>query len=193
MRHGCKCLVGVMGLATCHGQTLVKIIERQMLGFGFQPRVGIVGENGTAGWKQLRSVEQIALARQADVLCGPSGNELGLGAFMREATWLLELMPQPVVTQEQGRYEMTNCNEKMNANPGSLVGHVALRSHVYHLCMNVNLGRVYRTTDLESPHWRFTPSMHVNGFALQEMLSLPFSVIAEDRQLKMAVAGLERV
>ena len=36
--------------------------------------------------------------------------------------------------------QVTNCREVVNGNPGSLVGHVAVRAHVYHLCMNVNRG-----------------------------------------------------
>ena len=37
--------------------------------------------------------------------------------------------------------QVINCKERLNANPGSLVGHVAVRAHLHHLCMSVNKGR----------------------------------------------------
>ncbi|CAE7233348.1 unnamed protein product [Symbiodinium natans] len=161
---------------------LIDQLESDILDHGFVPRVVVAGENGTSAWQQLPALDQIALARQADIMIGPSGNELGLGAFMREETWLVELMPQAVVdpskrTQPLVRYEVTNCVEHVNGNPGSLVGHVAVRAHLYHLCMNVNRGRIFEVQELESPHWRFTPRLHVDLNAFREMMALPLSVI----------------
>ncbi|CAE7475639.1 unnamed protein product, partial [Symbiodinium pilosum] len=164
---------------------LVKILEEEILGYNLLPRVAIVAENGTSSWQQLPAMDQIALARQADIMVGPSGNELGLAAFMRESTWLVELMPQAVKDplkrwSPTGRYEVTNCMERINGNPGSLVGHVALRAQVYHLCMNVNRGRFFEVQELQHPHWRATPSLYIDFRALREVLALPLSVIQED-------------
>lgn len=145
---------------------LVDFLEAEILQYGLHPLVAIAGESGISAWKELSALDQIALARQADILVGPSGNELGLGAFMREETFLVELMPQAVVdparaNKRNNQFEVINCKERLNANPGSLVGHVAVRAHLHHLCMSVNKGRFYEVQDLASPHWRFTPTLRV--------------------------------
>eukprot|EP00930_Biecheleria_cincta_P003963 TRINITY_DN104870_c0_g1_i1.p1 TRINITY_DN104870_c0_g1~~TRINITY_DN104870_c0_g1_i1.p1 ORF type:complete len:139 (+),score=15.60 TRINITY_DN104870_c0_g1_i1:39-419(+) len=117
-------------------------------------------------------MDQISLARQADLLLGPSGNELGLGAFMRRGTWLIELMPKAVQSESRDFYEFTNCREGVDANPGSLVGHLALRTGVRHLCVNVNRHRVFTTSELSSPHWRFTPEITVELDLIREVFSI---------------------
>merc|ERR1712083_112025 len=110
---------------------IVSVLERDVESAGHRVIIGIAGENSAGGWPALSSVEQIALARQADMILGPSGNELGLGAFMRRWSWLVELMPKAVQTKNKSFHEFANCNELVDGNPGSLVGHVALRADVY--------------------------------------------------------------
>merc|ERR1712232_915353 len=130
--------------------------------------MGQVATVGEAGWRGMTAMQQITLARQTDVLIGPSGNELGLAAFMQPRKWLIELMPpavRPHISSTAPVHEYINCKEKWDANPGSLVGHTAYRANIHHFCVGVqNPGnRLYTSSELESPHWRFSPSLYVSA------------------------------
>jgi len=150
--------------------------------YGFTARVMVAGENGTAGWKAMSSLAQMGMARQTDVMIGPSGNELGLAAFMRRRRWLLELMPPPVSYQDGSMFEINNCPASWDVTSGSLVGHTALRADVHHVCIPVSVpaGDGTSVLDLSAPHWRAIPSMLVDPDQFKKAMVYPLLSMAHD-------------
>mmetsp|Transcript_43991 Transcript_43991/g.141022 ORF Transcript_43991/g.141022 Transcript_43991/m.141022 type:complete len:135 (+) Transcript_43991:146-550(+) len=130
----------------------------------------------------MPALQQIALARQADILVGPGGNELGLVAFARFGAWVVELVPPPIALQNAS-YELAYCaHEGWDNNPGSIVGHPARRAGAHHACLLVapSIGRRLIASDVSSPHWRETPGLVVSVQSLKTTLQSALTALAFD-------------
>mmetsp|Transcript_74498 Transcript_74498/g.241006 ORF Transcript_74498/g.241006 Transcript_74498/m.241006 type:complete len:894 (-) Transcript_74498:78-2759(-) len=158
-------------------EDLVHLLMSAPVANGLRPFVAVVGEGRFVSLDSMSPLEQMALARQADIFISPHGNELGFVAFMRPETWAVEMVPSLAAgyaTLMRWHY----CVDGWDANPGSLVGHIALRAGVHHACLNAGFAGA-NTSGGAALHWRLAPALVVDLADLSSILARPFRALGE--------------